>query len=67
MFPRYVPCIFPCVFLNLWSQEKISPYSQTTNDFLSKIGPLWAHKGPYGPKSQKLDQNSDFSHAWTFS
>ena len=30
MFPRYVPCIFPCVFLNLWSQEKISPYSKTT-------------------------------------
>ena len=22
--------IFPCVFLNLWSQEKISPYSKTT-------------------------------------
>ena len=25
MFPRYVPCIFPCVFLNLWSQQKTSP------------------------------------------
>ena len=24
------PCIFPCVFLNLWSQEKISPYHKTT-------------------------------------
>ena len=24
------PCIFPCVFLNLWSQEKISPYRKTT-------------------------------------
>ena len=23
MFPRYVPCIFPCVFLNLWSQERV--------------------------------------------
>ena len=23
MFPRYVPCIFPCVFLNLWSQEEV--------------------------------------------
>ena len=21
IFPRYVPCIFPCVFLNLWSEE----------------------------------------------
>ena len=30
MFPRYVPCIFPCVFLNLWSQEKTSPYRKTT-------------------------------------
>ena len=19
--PKFVPCIFPCVFLNLWSQE----------------------------------------------
>ena len=27
------PCIFPCVFLNLWSQEKTSPYRKTT--FLS--------------------------------
>ena len=27
------PCIFPCVFLNLWSQEKTSPYCKTT--FLS--------------------------------
>ena len=24
MFPRSVPCIFPCVFLNLWSQQKTS-------------------------------------------
>ena len=30
IFPRYVPCIFPCVFLNLWSQEKTSPYRKTT-------------------------------------
>merc|ERR1712078_877529 len=30
IFPRYVPCIFPCVFLNLWSQEKRSPYRKTT-------------------------------------
>ena len=31
MFPRYyVLCIFPCVFLNLWSQEKTSPYRKTT-------------------------------------
>ena len=67
------PCIFPCVFLNLWSQEKTNPYRKTTdilffrdfasfislltilsffikiNDFLSKIGPIWAHKGPMGP------------------
>ena len=21
IFPKYVPCIFPCVFLNLWSEE----------------------------------------------
>ena len=21
VFPKYVPCIFPCVFLNLWSEE----------------------------------------------
>ena len=66
--------IFPCVFLNLWSQEKISPYSKTTFlllkfqglrffiflfiilsffiniiILLTKIGPIWAHKGPYGP------------------
>ena len=34
MFPRYVPCIFPCVFLNLWSQEKTSPYRKTTFLFL---------------------------------
>ena len=31
IFPRYVPCIFPCVFLNLWSQEEISPYHKKTN------------------------------------
>ena len=30
IFPRYVPCIFPCAFLNLWSQEKTSPYRRTT-------------------------------------
>ena len=30
IFPRYVPCIFLCVFLNLWSQEKTSPYRRTT-------------------------------------
>ena len=30
MFPKYDPCIFPCVFLNLWSQEKTSPYRKTT-------------------------------------
>ena len=34
MFPRYVPCIFPCVFLNLWSQEKTSPYRKTTFSLL---------------------------------
>ena len=28
------PCIFPCVFLNLWSQEKTSPYRKTTFLFL---------------------------------
>ena len=64
------PCIFPCVFLDLWSQEKINPYRKTTfalfkissfttfilllmmlwffikiHDFLSKVGPIWAHKG----------------------
>ena len=30
IFPSYVPYIFPCVFLNLWSQEKKSPYRKTT-------------------------------------
>ena len=30
IFPRYVRCIFPCVFLNLWSQEKTSPYHKAT-------------------------------------
>ena len=30
IFPSYVPYIFPCVFLNLWSQEKTSPYRKTT-------------------------------------
>ena len=25
MFPKYVPYVFPCVFLNLWSQQKTSP------------------------------------------
>ena len=35
IFPRYVPCIFPCVFLNLWSQEKTSPYRKITFLFLS--------------------------------
>ena len=30
IFPRYVPCIFPCVFLNLWNQEKTHPYRKTT-------------------------------------
>ena len=38
IFPRYVPCIFPCVFLNLWSQEKISPYRKTM--FLLLIFPI---------------------------
>ena len=30
IFPSCVKYVFPCVFLNLWSQEKISPYSKTT-------------------------------------
>ena len=30
------PCIFPCVFLNLWSHEKISPYRKTTEIFFFK-------------------------------
>ena len=29
IFPSYVPYLFLCVFLNLWSEEKISPYSKT--------------------------------------
>ena len=28
------PCIFPCVFLNLWSQEKTSPYRKATFLFI---------------------------------
>ena len=34
IFLRYVPCIFPCVFLNLWSQEKTSPDRNTTEILL---------------------------------
>ena len=30
IFSKYDPCIFHCVFLNLWSQEKTSPYRKTT-------------------------------------
>ena len=30
IFPRYDQCIFPCVFLKLWSQEKTSPYRKAT-------------------------------------
>ena len=26
IFPKYVPYSFPCEFLNLWSQQKTSPY-----------------------------------------
>ena len=37
IFPRYVPCIFPCVFLNLWSQEKTSPYRKTTEIFFFRF------------------------------
>ena len=37
ILPKYVPCIFPCVFLNLWSQEKISPYRKTTEIFFLEI------------------------------
>ena len=37
IFPRYVPCIFPCVFLNLWSQQKTSPYRKTTFIFFSGL------------------------------
>ena len=29
IFPSYVKYVFPCVFLNLWSQEKTSPYRKT--------------------------------------
>ena len=28
--PKYVPYIFPCVLLNLWSQQKTSPYRKPT-------------------------------------
>ena len=37
IFPRYVPCIFPCVFLNLWSQERFSKMIDLfskTDDFI---------------------------------
>ena len=40
IFPRYVPCIFPCVFLNLWSQEKTSPYRKTTLIFFIDFIPV---------------------------
>ena len=30
LFPKYVPYSFPCVFLNLWSQQKTGPYRNTT-------------------------------------
>ena len=40
MFPRYVPCIFPCVFLKLWSQEKTSPYRKTSFIFFIDFIPF---------------------------
>ena len=36
IYPRYVPCISPCVFLNLWSQEKTSPYRKTMEILFSR-------------------------------
>ena len=33
IFPSYVKYVFPYVFLNLWSQEKKSPYRKTTFTF----------------------------------
>ena len=65
MFPKYVPCIFPCVFHNLRSQEKTSPDRKTTFIFFIDCIPfiflltiLWffiqfnafkTKSGPYGP------------------
>ena len=57
------PCIFPCEFLNLWSQEKTSPYRKTM--FISFINFV---KIPFlDLKGAKLDRNSDFGHVRTYS
>ena len=38
--PSYVKYVFPCMFLNLWSQEKTSPYRKTTFIFFSYFTPF---------------------------
>ena len=35
--PTYVPYIFPCVFLNSWSQQKTNPYRKTTFIFFPRF------------------------------
>ena len=43
IFPRYVPCIFPCVFLNLWSQEKVRTWRKS--EFWSNLARFGSRNG----------------------
>ena len=50
IFPKYVPYIVPCVFLNLWSQEKTSPYRKTAFLFVFvRFYTFCWEFGPNGP------------------
>ena len=43
IFPRYVPCIFPCVFLNLWSQERVRRWRKS--EFWSNLARFGSRNG----------------------